>query len=135
MINSIKAVGAMLLSLSLATLPAQSSQFNIAEGQEKHVKNQGVRQTGVASFYSDWYNGRPMANGRLFYNSSNSCAHRTLKFGTIVTIRNPANGKTVKCVVRDRGPFVSGRVIDLSKTTFNQLAPLSRGVINVELSW
>jgi rare lipoprotein A len=92
-------------------------------------------QRGQASFYSNYYNGRRMSNGQKFYNNSNSCAHRTLRFGTVVNIRNTRTGRRATCVVRDRGPFVGGRVIDLSQSTFSQIAPLSQGVANVEISW
>lgn len=130
------AVGAFLLAANLGSIPTQLAELEQPkveiQAEEKHSSS---RQSGLASYYSNYYNGRRMANGQLFYNSSNSCAHRTLRFGTTVTIRNPANGKTATCVVRDRGPFVSGRVIDLSTATFSQLAPLSQGVVRVELNW
>lgn len=59
-------------------------------------------------------------------------AHKTLPFGTIVEVTNLANGKTVKAEVTDRGPYVHGRVLDLSEEAFSELAPLSSGVINVQ---
>jgi rare lipoprotein A len=63
------------------------------------------------------------------------CAHRTLPFGTSVTVTNLENGKRTTCVVGDRGPFVDGRVIDLSSDRFAELAPLSEGVIRVRIEW
>jgi rare lipoprotein A len=63
------------------------------------------------------------------------CAHRTLPFGTIVTVTNVANGARTTCRVGDRGPFVDGRVIDLSRERFAELAPLSEGVIRVRIEW
>lgn len=64
-----------------------------------------------------------------------TCAHKTLPFGTVVTVRNSASGATTTCVVGDRGPFGAGRIIDLDPREFAQLAPLSAGVINVTISW
>lgn len=64
-----------------------------------------------------------------------TCAHRTLPFGTVVKVTNLANGRTATCRVADRGPFVEGRVIDLEKGVFSQLAPPSAGVINVRIEW
>ena len=64
-----------------------------------------------------------------------TCAHRTLPFGTLVRVTNLANGRTVTCRVADRGPYVSGRILDLAKTTFAQLAPTSTGVIQVRIEW
>lgn len=80
----------------------------------------GNTQSGKASWY-DTYAG--------------TCAHRTLPKGTMVNVTNTANGKSVTCRVADRGPYVAGRIIDLDRRLFAQLAPPSSGVINVNISW
>jgi rare lipoprotein A (peptidoglycan hydrolase) len=77
-------------------------------------------QEGPAS----WYDGK-----------ANGCAHRTLPFGTSVRVTNLANGKTTSCVVNDRGPYTGGRIIDLDREVFAQLASTSAGVINVRIEW
>jgi rare lipoprotein A len=64
-----------------------------------------------------------------------TCAHRTLPMGTIITVTNLANGRKATCRVADRGPHVAGRVIDLAKTSFDDLAPPSAGVIDVRIEW
>ena len=63
------------------------------------------------------------------------CAHKTLPMGTIVTVTDVDNGKTTTCRVGDRGPYVDGRIIDLSPEAFSKLAPLSEGVLNVKITW
>jgi rare lipoprotein A len=63
------------------------------------------------------------------------CAHKTLPFGTVVTVTNLANGKSVACTVGDRGPFVEGYIIDLNPQEFGKIAPTSAGVINVRITW
>ena len=63
-----------------------------------------------------------------------TAAHPWLPFGTVVTVTNLANGKTVQVVINDRGPF-GGRIIDLSDEAFSRIAPLSQGVCQVHLSW
>lgn len=63
------------------------------------------------------------------------CAHKTLPFGTVVTVTHRENGRSVRCTVGDRGPFIEGWVIDLHPREFEQLAPLDHGVIPVRLSW
>ncbi|MEY2399320.1 MAG: rare lipoprotein, partial [Actinomycetota bacterium] len=63
------------------------------------------------------------------------CAHKTLPMGTILTVTDLGNGKTIKCRVGDRGPYVEGRVVDLSRYAFSQLASTSSGVISVKISW
>lgn len=111
-------------ALSIGSLLTQSEVVQAHEAQR-----------GQASYYSQYYNGRTMSNGQAFYNNSNSCAHRSLRFGTVVRIRNTANGRTASCVVRDRGPYSGERIIDLSQNTFSQIAPLSQGLANVEITW
>ena len=88
-----------------------------------------VEQTGGASFYEDR---SVLAFPK--YRNARGCAHKTLAAGTVVRLRY--KGKYTSCVVDDRGPYVSGRVIDLQAKQFGELAPLSAGVIGgVELSW
>lgn len=62
-------------------------------------------------------------------------AHRSLPFGTVVKVTNLANGRTINVVIRDRGPFVDGRVIDLSNTAFREIAPLGAGTARVKMEW
>lgn len=62
------------------------------------------------------------------------CAHKTIPFGTIVTV-TASNGKSTTCRVGDRGPFVEGYIIDLSPESFSQLAPLSTGRLDVTVTW
>lgn len=92
-------------------------------------------QCGGASYYGigDGYQGGITASGRRFDTWSNQAAHRWLPFGTVVTVS--ANGRSTRAVITDRGPFAGGRVIDLSAASFSRLAPLSRGVQNVCISW
>jgi rare lipoprotein A len=63
------------------------------------------------------------------------CAHKTLPFGTVVTVTNTATGGSITCEVGDRGPFVDGYVIDLYRTDFERLAPTSKGWFPARLSW
>ena len=77
-------------------------------------------QTGGAS----WYDYRP-----------GECAHQTIAKGTVVTVTNLANGATTTCVVTDRGPYSGGRIIDLDRGTFDQIADSSQGVIQVRITW
>lgn len=63
------------------------------------------------------------------------CAHKTLPFGTVVTVTNTRTGKSVQCTVGDRGPYVKGYVIDLYRTDFEQLAPTSQGWFPAKITW
>jgi rare lipoprotein A len=64
-----------------------------------------------------------------------TCAHRTLAFGTVVTVTRLATGASTTCRVQDRGPFVSGMIIDLSMDTFAEIASTDDGISQVQISW
>lgn len=93
----------------------------------------GFEQTGIASFYADSLQGNTTANGEKFNQSALTAAHRKLPFGTRVRVTNVANGKTVTVRINDRGPFVRGRVIDLSKAAFKQIGDTRSGLLKVKL--
>lgn len=84
----------------------------------------GTKSTVNSGGKASWYSG-----------PAGTCAHRSLPMGTSVSVTNSGNGKAVVCRVADRGPFVEGRVIDLSHDVFGQIASPGAGVINVTLSW
>src|SRR5215469_6752739 len=75
-----------------------------------------VEQHGIASYYADSLNGRKTANGKTFHQDRLTAASRNLPLGTMVTVTNEINGKSVEVKINDRGPYVDGRVIDLSKS-------------------
>jgi rare lipoprotein A len=79
--------------------------------------------------------GTQTGKGTWYDHTPGICAHRTLPFGTVVTVTEVKSGKSVQCTVGDRGPFVQGYVIDLNPQEFEQLAPRSTGVISVRLTW
>src|SRR3954463_15362331 len=94
-----------------------------------------ITEAGRASFYADKFEGRKTSNGEIFKQRKKTAAHRTLPFGTRVTVTNLTNGKTVKVRINDRGPFVSGRTIDLSKKAAKKLDMVNAGVAEVELKY
>lgn len=80
-------------------------------------------KTGAhASYYADMFNGRKTASGKKFSNNEYTAAHRKFAFGTKVKVTCLASGKSVIVTITDRGPFVKGREIDLSKRAFMQIA-------------
>jgi rare lipoprotein A len=88
-------------------------------------------QEGIASWYGPEFDGRPTASGEIFNSSRFTAAHPTLPFGTELKVTNRHNNKTVIVTVNDRGPFVSARIIDLSKAAAAQLDMLSTGTAPV----
>jgi rare lipoprotein A len=94
-----------------------------------------LTQTGKASYYADKFNGRKTASGDKFRNSKLTAAHKTLPFGTKVKVTNLKNGKSVKVKINDRGPFVAGRIIDLSKRAAKRIDLYQEGVGNVKIKY
>ncbi|QIM63841.1 hypothetical protein A1D29_00765 [Pasteurellaceae bacterium Orientalotternb1] len=90
-------------------------------------------ETGMASFYSDKFNGRRTASGDIFHNKKLTAAHRTLPFGTYVKVTALWNGQSVVVKINDRGPFIKGRVIDLSKAAAAKLHLIGKGVGKVDI--
>ncbi|MGE4534929.1 septal ring lytic transglycosylase RlpA family protein [Halomonas sp.] len=88
-------------------------------------------QKGYASYYHDKFQGRTTASGAPFDQNQLTAAHRHLPFGTEVVVKRPDTGQQVKVVINDRGPFVKGRIIDLSKRAAQKLGLLNRGVAPV----
>jgi rare lipoprotein A len=90
-------------------------------------------QTGQASWYGKDFRGKPTASGEPFRPSHRTAAHKTLPFGTVVKVTSVDTGKSVRVVINDRGPFVAGRIIDLSRGAANKVGLVDLGVGAVEL--
>ncbi len=95
---------------------------------------QAQTQRGKASYYAKKATGARTANGERLHHDSLTCAHRTLPFGTLLRVRVTATGNEVIVRVNDRGPFVRGRIIDLSWGAARQLGILAQGIAEVEVS-
>ena len=93
----------------------------------------GHQQKGLASWYGKKYHGRRTANGEKFDMRAVSAAHRTLPFGTVVKVTNLENGRSLRVRINDRGPFVDGRIIDLSYKAAKKLGMVQDGVVRVKL--
>lgn len=94
-----------------------------------------VTETGKASFYANKFNGRKTASGERFRNSALTAAHKTLPFGTTVKVTNVKNGKSVKVRINDRGPFVAGRIVDLSARAARAIDIHKEGVGTVKVQY
>jgi rare lipoprotein A len=90
-------------------------------------------QTGKASFYSDAFEGNPTASGEKYRASKMTAAHKTLPFGTVVKVTNLSNNESVEVTINDRGPFVEGRVIDVSKSAAEKLGFFNQGTTEVKI--
>lgn len=100
--------------------------------QDTITKNILYKRNVHATYYHDKFNGRKTASGAIFDNNLLTAAHRKFKFGTKLKITNPINEKWVVVIVNDRGPFVKGREIDLTKKAFMEITDSSKkGSLNV----
>ena len=88
---------------------------------------------GKASFYSNWFDGRLTANGEFFSQEEYTAAHKTLPFDTWLEVTNLDNKKSVFVRINDRGPYVKGRIIDLSRAAAKAIGDLNQGIFNVEI--
>ena len=93
----------------------------------------GYTQKGVASWYGDEEHGNKTASGERFNRYAYTAAHKSLPFGTVVRVTNLENGEDVVVTINDRGPFVRGRVIDLSYASARSIDLIRTGIANVKL--
>lgn len=113
------------------TLPAFAGQ-DIHQAASRSDAAQSA-QTGVASWYGQSHAGRLTANGERFNPRAMTCAHRTLPLGSVVTVTNIATGTNVTCRVNDRGPYVRGRILDLSEQAAARLGVGDQGLMRVRM--
>ncbi|MCL2444335.1 MAG: septal ring lytic transglycosylase RlpA family protein [Treponema sp.] len=91
------------------------------------------RQEGIASWYGREFEGRPTASGEIFNASQLTAAHPTLPFGTMLVVTNQHNNKSITVRINDRGPFVPGRIIDVSRAAAEQLDMIVTGTAPVRI--
>jgi len=124
-----KLIKLVLLSVLSVILAACSNAPGNINNQQRDVAEQGK-----ASFYADKYHGRTTASGERFSQQAATAAHLKLPFGTRVNVTNIANNKSVVVRINDRGPYIRGRIIDLSKAMFKKIADPKVGVIDVSIT-
>lgn len=122
-----------LLCVSLAWMAACASR-PVAPRAATEV-TLGWTEEGLASWYGgkDGFEGKPTSSGEIYDSSLLTAAHRELPFGTVVDVTNAQNDQTVRVRINDRGPFVHGRIIDLSRAAASEIGLLGPGVGEVRL--
>ena len=93
----------------------------------------GIKDRGVASWYGEQFHGKLAANGEVFNMDALTAAHRTLPLGSMVRVVNLMNGKHVRVRINDRGPYVNGRILDLSYAAAAQLGMVDGGISVIQL--
>ena len=120
LLSTITVVGMLLGACSW--IPKGDAQFDV-----------GIKDRGIASWYGEQFHGRQAANGELFDMDALTAAHRTMPLGSIVRVVNLANGKHLHVRITDRGPYVNGRILDLSRAAAVQLGMEHGGLAHVQV--
>jgi rare lipoprotein A len=142
----------LLLLQGCTTLPGASETGEPVEAPAQPAPSKGVQprpdpptakktpaapatlpQTGRASWYGAAHHGKRTASGAIYDKEALTAAHPSLPFGTRVTVTNLSNGKSVEVEITDRGPFVGGRIIDLSQAAARALGMVESGTATVRL--
>jgi len=110
------------------------SVSNETNNKEAEKPPAGTKYRGIASFYADQYHGRKTSNGEIFDMNGLTAAHNTLPFNTWVEVKNLSNDRTVIVRINDRGPFIDGRIIDLSYGAAKELHMIGKGLQEVEIT-
>ena len=104
-----------------------------AQEEAPALEGSKVEQVGDASWYGPAQNGKETASGETFDQSKLTAAHKTLPLGTKAVVTNLANGKSVQVTINDRGPYVKGRKLDLSRAAAQQIGMTKKGVQKVTI--
>ena len=96
-------------------------------------ESRGRSQVGLASWYGEPHHGQPTASGEIYDMTQLTAAHRTLPLGTQLRVVNLENGRVVRVRVNDRGPYIDGRILDLSREAARALDMEQRGLATVKL--
>lgn len=118
------AISAMLLALTDCAM-----QPELPPGSERPTYS----ERGTASWYGSAHQGRTTANGEVFDQRALTAAHRNLPFGTIARVTNISTGRSVKVRINDRGPYVHGRIVDLSKRAADAIGITGTARVRIEV--
>jgi len=115
--------------------PMASDTLEMAEVVSTQESQIAMIDKGIikVSWYGHEFNGRKTANGEVYNMEAFTAAHKKLPFGTLLQVTNPRNGRSVVVRINDRGPFIRGRELDLSKAAARELGILDHGTARVSL--
>src|SRR5881296_3193450 len=119
------------LVVLLAALPGCSVFFG--KSREPSRAGRGGVEEGIASWYGPGFHGNRTSSGEIYDQYELTAAHKTLPLGTRVAVTNLDNGRSVEVRVNDRGPFVAGRLLDLSESAARAIGGIGAGLIHVRI--
>lgn len=103
------------------------------EGLNLFDEPEGPQLVGTASYYADKFHGRQTSSGEIFDMYALSAAHQSLPLGTMALVTNLDNGRSVRVKINDRGPFIRGRILDLSYAAAKKIGMIGRGTAEVRI--
>ena len=116
------------------TTPGKPKPYKVGSNWYQPLAHaQGFKQRGQASWYGRDFHGKKTSNGEIYNMHAMTAAHKTLPFGTYVTVSNLDNNRNLDVRINDRGPFVRGRIIDLSYAAAKKLGLVGPGTAYVEI--
>ncbi len=119
------------------TAPVKGEEVTSLNSNENTTNSSIVNYEDIGTLRASWYgpkfHGKITANGEIFNQMAYTAASKVMKFGTLLKITNPRNNKSVIVRINDRGPYIAGRQLDLSKAAALSLGMMKRGVIKVEV--
>jgi rare lipoprotein A len=129
MLRSGAVLSAVISTLLLGTgLPGDG-----ARADEAGIPEARFTEVGTASWYGPGFHGRQTASGEIYDQNAMTAAHRTLPLGTVARVTNTDNGRSVVVLINDRGPYIRGRVIDVSKGVARRLGMIDDGLVKVQI--
>ena len=141
-IKVLSIISLVVLSVGLINLGDTSAGDNhglpkvsVSKDAEPNLVPIELNEMGImtASWYGPRFHGKTTANGEIYNQMALTAAHKSLPFGTLLQITNFRNGKSIIVRINDRGPYIDGRDLDLSKGTAKTLGILHRGVVRVKV--
>ena len=125
----------MMSGLTCSPTPKYRAKRSGKQRRTRSVSTSGTYQIGKASYYGKTFHGRKTANGETFDMYALTAAHLQLHFGAKMRVTNLSNGMSVVLRINDRGPFVKGRIIDLSYGAAQKIGLVQSGVAKVKLEF
>ena len=118
------------------SIPTEQARPPETSGEANEIASDAIPllvQTGIASWYGPPYHNRRGSNGEIYDMHAMTAAHRTLPLGSIVRVTNPEDGTFAIVRITDRGPFIEGRIIDLSQAAAKKIGLVQKGTAEVRL--
>jgi len=135
--NRAPAAAALVLAMTMAPLAVAAHESGhyckVPSGTECPVHEDAFAQAGEASWYGPGFHGKPTASGAPFNQDALTAAHRALPLGTVVRVTNLDTGRSVQVKINDRGPYIEGRIIDLSRRAAEVLGMKEQGIAPVQV--